>query len=84
MDKIKIWFDDPDTRQIDDICRRLQEGEIGIIPTDSLYGICCDALNVKGINKVCRIKGINPEKMNLSIICADISMASEYARIDND
>ena len=32
---------------------------------------------------ICRIKNINPQKNTLSIICCDISQASEYARIDN-
>lgn len=84
MDTFKIWFDNPGERQISDICNRLEKGEIGIIPTDSLYGICCDALNTKGINKICALKGINPDKTNLSIICSDISMAAEYARIENN
>jgi tRNA threonylcarbamoyl adenosine modification protein (Sua5/YciO/YrdC/YwlC family) len=32
---------------------------------------------------LCRIKGINPEKQPLSVICSDLSQAAEYARIDN-
>lgn len=61
----------------------LKDGEIMIIPTDTLYGIACDALNPKAIDRICRLKGINPEKTNLSIICSDISMASEYSKFDN-
>ncbi len=83
MKTIKIWNDDPSDRQLDEICNFLREGEIMIIPTDTLYGIACDALNPKAIDKLCRLKGINPEKTNLSVICADISMAAEYARFDN-
>lgn len=83
MKTIKIWNDDPSDRQLDEICNFLREGEIMIIPTDTLYGIACDALNPKTIDKLCRLKGINPEKTNLSVICADISMAAEYARFDN-
>lgn len=30
-----------------------------------------------------RLKGINPDKSNLSVICSDISMAAEYSRIEN-
>ncbi len=53
------------------------------MPTDTLYGICCDALNVKAIERICRLKGINPDKSNLSIVCADISMAAEFSKIDD-
>lgn len=81
MKSIKIWNDSPSDRQAEQIAERLKTGEIWIMPTDSLYGIMCDALNPKAVKEVCDLKGINPEKNNLSIICSDISMAAEYARI---
>ena len=83
MKSIKIWNDTPSDKQAEQIADRLREGEVWIIPTDSLYGIMCDALNPKALKRVCELKGINPEKNNLSIICPDISMAAEYARIGN-
>lgn len=83
MDKIKIWNDNPSDRQINDIAEELRAGEIAIIPTDSVYAIVCDALNTKAINELCRLKGIDPDKNHLSVICSDISMAAEYAHIDN-
>ncbi len=83
MRKIKIWYDNPSTNQLDEVVETLRRGEIAIIPTDSLYAICCDALNPKAIDRICRIKGLNPEKNNLSIICSDISMAAEYSHFDN-
>ncbi|MDE6191147.1 MAG: threonylcarbamoyl-AMP synthase [Muribaculum sp.] len=61
----------------------LRSGGIIIYPTDTLYAIGCDALNNNAIERICRIKGINPQKTELSIICHDISQAAEYARIDN-
>lgn len=84
MKIIKIWNDSPSDRQLSEICRDLEMGATMIMPTDTLYGICCDALNVKAIDKICRLKGLNPEKTNLSIICSDISMAAEYSRIENN
>ncbi|MDE5807370.1 MAG: threonylcarbamoyl-AMP synthase [Muribaculaceae bacterium] len=83
MKTIKIWSDSPSDRQLNEISEALAAGETMIFPTDTLYAIGCDALNVKAIEKICRLKGINPEKSNLSIICKDISMASEYCRIDD-
>ena len=81
MKSIKIWNDSPSDKQAEQIAERLKAGEIWIIPTDSVYGIMCDALNQKAVRTVCDLKGINPEKNNLSVICNDISMAAEYARI---
>ena len=83
MKTMKIWSDQPSDRQLDEITRDLRAGQIMIWPTDTIYGIACDALNPKAIERICRIKGLNPEKNNLSIVCADISQAAEYARFDN-
>ena len=83
MKSIKIWNDNPSEKQAEQIAERLKAGEIWILPTDSIYGIMCDALNQKAIRKICLMKNINPEKNNLSVICSDISMASEYARFGN-
>ena len=80
---MKIWGDEHSDRQLDEITRDLRSGQIMIWPTDTIYGIACDALNPKAIERICRLKGLNPEKNNLSIVCADISQAAEYARFDN-
>ena len=83
MKTMKIWNEDASDRQLSEICRDLEAGQIMIMPTDTLYAIACDALSPKAIERICRLKGINPDKTNLSIICSDISMAAEYARFDN-
>lgn len=81
MKTIKVWSDSPSEKQLEEVCGILESGGIAILPTDTLYGICCDALNSKAIDKICRLKDINPDKSNLSIICSNISMASEYSKI---
>ena len=82
MRTIKIW-NKPSDSQLKEIADAIRGGEIAIIPTDTSYGIAGDALNVKSVEKICKLKRINPEKSNLSVICADISMAAEYSRIDD-
>lgn len=83
MKTMKIWNEEASDRQLNEICRDLEAGQIMLFPTDTLYATGCDALCPKAIERICRLKGINPEKTNLSIICSDISMAAEYARFDN-
>jgi len=61
----------------------LKDGGIIIYPTDTVYAMGCDALNVRAVEKICKIKGINPQKSNLSIICPDLSNISEYAKVNN-
>ncbi len=83
MKIIKIWNDSPSEKQLHEIAGRLRDGEIMIYPTDTIYAIGCNALDPKAVERICRIKGINPEKTNLSVICDSISTAARYAKIDN-
>lgn len=83
MKILKIWGDELADRQIQETVRDLKDGKTLIAPTDTLYAIMCDALSPKAIEAVCKLKSINPEKTNLSIICSDISMAAEYANFSN-
>lgn len=80
---VKIYPDNPNQKEIDRIVKILQDGGIVIYPTDTVYAIGCDALNVRAVEQVCKIKNINPLKNNLSIICYDLSNISEYAKVDN-
>lgn len=79
----KIWGEQLADRQLAELVRDLKNGESLIAPTDTLYAIMCNALSPKAIESVCRLKGINPDKTNLSIICSNISMAAEYAVFNN-
>ena len=83
MKILKIYNENPNDRHIDEAVEVLRDGGIIIYPTDTLYAIGCDALKNNAIERICKIKGINPQRTNLSIVCSDISQASQYARIDN-
>ena len=80
---IKLYDDNPQQREMDKIVEVLRNGGVIIYPTDTLYGIGCDALNVRAVERICQIKGIDPQRNHLSIICSDISDVSEYARMNN-
>lgn len=83
MELIKIYPDNPNPRQVAQVVERLKSGDVAIYPTDTLYAIGCDALNVKSVERICRIKGVNPLKANLSIICSDLSDLSHYVKVSN-
>lgn len=80
---IKIYPENPNPREIDKVIDVLRDGGLVIYPTDTVYAIGCDALNVRAVEKICQMKGINPQKSNLSIICYDLSNLSEYAKVSN-
>jgi tRNA threonylcarbamoyl adenosine modification protein (Sua5/YciO/YrdC/YwlC family) len=80
---IKIYPDNPNPKEISKVVQMLQDGGLVIYPTDTVYAMGCDALNIRAVEKICRIKGVNPQKSNLSIICYDLSNISEYAKVSN-
>ena len=61
----------------------LNDGGILIYPTDTVYAIGCHALKERPIERICKLKNIDPRKHNLSIICYDLSNISEYAQVSN-
>lgn len=79
---VKIYNENPNPREIERVVSILRDGGILIYPTDTIYGMGCDALNVRAVEKICDLKGINPQKSNLSIICNDLSAISEYDKVD--
>ena len=79
----KIYPENPNLKEIDKIIAVLRDGGLVIYPTDTVYAIGCDALNVRAVEKICKLKGIDPRKSNLSIICYDLSNISEYAKVSN-
>ena len=84
MKLLRMIEDSVNERYVDDIVRALEDGKIVVLPTDSLYALMCDALNNQAIERICKIKSMKSAKSNLSISCSDISMASKYAKIDNE
>jgi tRNA threonylcarbamoyl adenosine modification protein (Sua5/YciO/YrdC/YwlC family) len=60
----------------------LRSGGVVVYPTDTVYGMGCDLLNPRAIDKVYQIKKI-PRKKPLSFICADLSQISQYAQVSN-
>ncbi len=80
---VKIYPENPNPREVDRVIKVLRDGGLIIYPTDTVYAIGCDALNVRAVERICKMKGVNPQKSNLSIICSDFSNLSEYARVSN-
>jgi tRNA threonylcarbamoyl adenosine modification protein (Sua5/YciO/YrdC/YwlC family) len=77
---IKIHQSNPEQRKINHIVDVVRKGGIIVYPTDTIYGIGCDLMNRKAIERLCQILGIKPQKLDLSFICNDLSHISEYVR----
>ncbi|MDJ1468541.1 L-threonylcarbamoyladenylate synthase [Cytophagaceae bacterium DM2B3-1] len=79
---IKIHPENPELRKILQVVECLRDGGLVIYPTDTVYGLGCDIHNQRAVEKICQIKGIKPQKINLSFICYDLSHIAEYANVD--
>lgn len=79
----KLYDKNNDPDDIREVVRVFEEGGLVVYPTDTTYAIGCHALKERAVEQICRFKGIDPKKNNLSIICYDLSNISEYAKVDN-
>ncbi len=70
----------PQERIVKQVADCLKDGGVIIYPTDTVYGLGCDIFQPKAVERICRIKGIDPEKANLSFVCSDLSDISKYTR----
>lgn len=77
---LKIHPLNPEKRKVQHAVDVLQRGGIVIYPTDTIYGIGCDLMNRKSIERLCQSINIKPQKLDLSFICNDLSHISEYVR----
>lgn len=77
---LKIHPLNPEQRKIRHVVDTLVNGGLIVYPTDTIYGLGCNLMNKKAIERLCRVLDIKPQKLDLSFICRDLSEISEYAR----
>ncbi len=77
---VNLHPENPQPRALKTITEALQDGAVIIYPTDTVYGLGCDIFQPKAIEKICRIKQVDPQKVQLSFICNDLSDLSKYTK----
>jgi len=75
---LRIDENNPDERRIQQVVDCLKAGGVIIYPTDTVYTLGCDLTNRSAYEKVCKLKGVKPNKANFSFVCHDLSQISEY------
>ena len=71
---------DPQPRNVKTVIECLLDGGVIIYPTDTIYGLGCDIFQHKAVERICRIKQVDPAKAQLSFICYDLSDLSNYTK----
>ncbi len=77
---LHIHPDNPQERNIKTVIECLRDGGVIIYPTDTIYGLGCDIYNAKAIDRIAKIKKVDPKKAQFSFVCADLSHISDYAK----
>jgi tRNA A37 threonylcarbamoyladenosine synthetase subunit TsaC/SUA5/YrdC len=70
---LSIHPQNPQGRLLRQIADCLKSGGVIIYPTDTIYGLGCDIYQQKAIERICKIKNVDPQKAQLSFICRDLS-----------
>jgi tRNA threonylcarbamoyl adenosine modification protein (Sua5/YciO/YrdC/YwlC family) len=77
---LPIHPDNPQPRNIKTVIECLMDGGVVIYPTDTIYGLGCNILRPKAVERICRIKQVDPARAQLSFICYDLSDLSNYTK----
>ena len=72
--------ENPQVRNVKMVIECLLDGGVIIYPTDTIYGLGCDIFQHKAVERICRIKQVDPAKAQLSFICYDLSDLSNYTK----
>jgi tRNA threonylcarbamoyl adenosine modification protein (Sua5/YciO/YrdC/YwlC family) len=75
----------PNPRDLKKVLEILNQDGVIIIPTDTIYAMACRMDSRKGIERMSRIMGKKQEKVNYSLLCADLANISDVtAGIDKN
>ena len=74
--------ENPQQRLISRVADILKDGGLIAYPTDTYYGIGCDIMNKRAIERIYKLKQRN-KNQPFSFICADLKNISQYAKVSN-
>ena len=76
---VKLYPDNPNQKTIDQVVGILENDGVIVYPTDTVYAFGCSLKSPKAIE---RVKAIRHKEGEMSIVCADLSHISDYAKVD--
>jgi len=79
---VEVHPADPQPRRVRSIVESIRDGDLVAYPTDSSYAFGCRIGDKKAIERIHRIRRTD-KKHNFTLVCADLSEISVYARVDN-
>ncbi len=80
---LKINPAKPNQESINEVISVLKNGGLVVYPTETAYGLGCDAFNTQAINKVFNVKN-RPNDQPLPVIVNNLDMIKTIAKTNND
>lgn len=77
---LELHPENPNPRNLNKVIECLKGGGVVIYPTDTVYGMGCDIFKSEAVERICRIKEIDPKKAHFSFICYDLSHLTDYTK----
>lgn len=77
------YADPPSERDLDKACAILERGGVIAYPVDQNWAFGCDASQPKALDRIRQLKPGHPRSQPFSLICVDMSMASQVGNIDH-
>ncbi|MDO5760919.1 MAG: L-threonylcarbamoyladenylate synthase [Bacteroidota bacterium] len=77
---IRTFDDNLSERHLQTIVKALEQEEIIILPTDTLYAFVCDINSRKAAQNLAQLKGKVLQKSNFSLLCESLSQATNYIK----
>jgi tRNA threonylcarbamoyl adenosine modification protein (Sua5/YciO/YrdC/YwlC family) len=78
---VEIQSVHPDPRKIQRAVDALEAGEVIGYPTDTVYGLGCDLLNKRAVDRLYAVKRM-PRSHPLAFICPDLADIARYAIVE--
>ncbi|MGC4070004.1 MAG: L-threonylcarbamoyladenylate synthase [Polyangiaceae bacterium] len=79
---LEINPDTPEPRKIRRAVDALEAGDIIGYPTDTVYGLGCDLMNKKALDRLYQMKGM-PRSRPLAFVCRDLAEVARFAVMHN-
>lgn len=75
---IVLHSKNPNPRDLKKVVDILNNNGVVIVPTDTIYAMACKLDSKKAIERMCKIVGKKPDKVNFSLLCSSLSHLSDY------
>lgn len=79
---LSIHPTDPQPRLIAEVVAALNAGAVMAYPTDAGYALGCQLGDKQAVDRIRQIRQID-DRHHLTLVCADLSELSSYAKVDN-